>query len=310
MPRFSVTIPAYKIKFLKETIKSVLDQSYEEFELIVVDDCSPENLKSVVDLFPDERIRYYRNEKNCGAVDVVDNWNICLKYCKGDYVICTGDDDRLLPCCLEEYSKLIDKYPDLNVYHAWTQIIDEKGNVTKVLEPRPEWESVFAMTYYRWTKRRQFIGDFCYRTEHLRENGGYYKLPLAWMSDDITAARAAMEKGVANTLVPCFEYRISSVTISKSTSLTEIKLNASIKGHRWYQDFLSRVNTSELTETDKWFCNTALSIIKKTRERRMLGEIVNDIKSKPLRFFVWLNRCSNFEISKRSYLKRVCQQIL
>ena len=99
--KISVTIPAYKGKFLEEAIISVINQSWQEWELIIVDDCSPEDLASIVKPYlSDRRIRYYRNEKNCGVYDVVDNWNICLGYCTGDYVLCMGDDDRLLPCCM------------------------------------------------------------------------------------------------------------------------------------------------------------------------------------------------------------------
>lgn len=310
MPRFSVTIPAYKIKFLKEAINSVLNQSYKDFELIIVDDCSPEDLRSVVEQFSDYRIRYYRNDSNCGAVDVVDNWNICLNYCTGKYVICIGDDDRLLPCCLEEYSKLIEKYPSLNVYHAWTQIIDENGTVSKVLEPRPEWESMYAMTYYRWTKRRQFVGDFCYELDHLRENGGFYKLPLAWMSDDITASRAAIEMGVANTQVPCFEYRISSVTISNSTNMTEIKLQSSIDGHQWYNEYLKNVDISLLSEIDKWYYSSLLQIFNSTRQRRMIGEIIKDIQSNKFRIFHWFSCCKKYGISQNALLKKLLLSVL
>ena len=110
---FTIAIPAYKSKFLREAIKSCLSQTYSNFELLIVDDASPEGLKSVVDSYCDGRIRFYRNEKNCGAVDVVDNWNICLSYTNGDYVICMGDDDILLPNCLEEYAQLLEKYPSL-----------------------------------------------------------------------------------------------------------------------------------------------------------------------------------------------------
>ena len=113
--KFSVTIPAYKAKFLKEAIVSALSQPYKNFELIIVDDDSPENLKAIVDSFSDTRIRYYRNLQNCGAVNVVDNWNICLSYCTGEYVICMGDDDRLLPNCLNEYFGLIVSYWFLDV---------------------------------------------------------------------------------------------------------------------------------------------------------------------------------------------------
>ena len=123
--KFSVTIPAYKAQFLNEAIKSVVSQTYAEWDLVIVDDCSPESLQTIVKPYlTDSRIRYYRNEKNCGAINVVDNWNICLSYCTGDYVICMGDDDRLLPTCLADYKTLIERYPNLNVYHTRTEIIN------------------------------------------------------------------------------------------------------------------------------------------------------------------------------------------
>lgn len=56
--KFSITIPAYKQKYLYEAIESCLVQSYKDFELIVVDDASPEDLKSIVDMFSDPRLRY------------------------------------------------------------------------------------------------------------------------------------------------------------------------------------------------------------------------------------------------------------
>lgn len=215
--KFSITIPAYKQKYLYEAIESCLAQTFKDFELIIVDDASPEDLKSVVDRCQDSRIRYYRNEKNCGALHVVDNWNICLGYTKGDYVICMGDDDRLLPNCLEEYSKLIDKYPDLDIYHGMTEIIDENGNVTNMQEARPEREGMYSMISGRLRNSRlQYIGDWLFKRTTLEQLNGYVNMPMAWGSDDLTAYTIAKNKGVANTQIPVFQYRISSLTISNS----------------------------------------------------------------------------------------------
>lgn len=215
--KFSITIPAYKQRYLYEAIESCLAQTYKDFELIIVDDASPEDLKSVVDRFQDSRIRYYRNEKNCGALHVVDNWNICLGYTKGDYVICMGDDDRLLPNSLEEYSKLIDKYPDLDIYHGMTEIIDENGNVTNMQEARPEREGMYSMISGRLRNSRlQYIGDWLFKRTALEQLNGYVNMPMAWGSDDLTAYTIAKNKGVANTQIPVFQYRISSLTISNS----------------------------------------------------------------------------------------------
>lgn len=235
----SVTIPAYKTAFLREAIASVCAQIYDDWELIIVDDASPEDIKSVVDQFKDKRIRYYRNEKNCGAVDVVDNWNICLNYCRGEYVICMGDDDMLPQEALMEYSRLMTKYPGLNVYHALTEVVNERGEVIARQRQRPEFQTAEELILHRWSGDIQFIGDFCYSVSHLKEMGGYYKLPLAWASDDITAVRAAEATGIANTQKACFLYRenVQSITSSRNNGL---KLEAKACERRWYLNFFQR----------------------------------------------------------------------
>lgn len=234
----SIVIPAFKAQYLHEAIASCLAQTYSNFELIVVNDCSPENLEMIVTNFEDSRIRYYCNAANCGALNVVDNWNICLGYCKGDYVICMGDDDRLKPCCLEEYIKLIEKYPGLGVYHAWTELIDEKSNYFDIQEPRPEYENVYSLLWNRWMVRdKQYIGDFLFDVANLRRNGGFFKLPLAWASDDISAVIAAAKGGIANTQAICFQYRVNPYSITNSGNF-DIKVDSIVQERAWYENFL------------------------------------------------------------------------
>ena len=132
--KFSITIPAYKAKYLNECIDSILAQTYKDFELVIVNDASPEDLDSIVNLYNDCRIRYYVNEKNCGAINVVDNWNKCLAYANGEFIICMGDDDKLMPNCLEEYAKIIAKNPNLDVFHGRVLRIDDDSNVIDILE--------------------------------------------------------------------------------------------------------------------------------------------------------------------------------
>ena len=216
---FSVLIPAYKSRYLKEAIESVLAQTYQYWELIIVDDNSPNDLWKIVQEFKDNRISYYRNERSFGACDVVYNWNKCLSYAKGDYVICMGDDDCLLPCCLDEYVKLINKYPALNVYHAKTQLIDEDSNMFFFQESRPEYETAYSMLYNLWFyKRIQFIGDFLFKKDWLINNDGFCYFPYAFSSDWVTAFSAACNKGIANGQEFMFQYRVSRYSISTSES--------------------------------------------------------------------------------------------
>lgn len=296
--KFSILIPAFKQKYLHEAIASCLSQTYNDFEVIVVDDASPEDLKSVIDDFHDSRIKFYRNKNNCGAVNVVDNWNICLSYAHGDYVICMGDDDMLMPHCLEEYVKLFEKYPNLGVYHAWTELIDEFSNMFELQAPRQEWESVYSLIWNRWNGRlNQFIGDFCFDTKLLRQDGCFYKLPLAWGSDDISAVRAALKGGVANTQKVCFRYRVNSNTIS-NTGNNEIKIEAILQERTWYQELIAKVLDKPHNENDEKFCHCIKLSMPQYYAKKIRNTLAEDISQNPLHIFKWLSQTNRLGISK------------
>ena len=64
----SIIMPSWNTgKFIKESIQSVINQTYTNWELIIVDDCSNDNTDKIVDLFNDKRIRYFKNTRNIGA---------------------------------------------------------------------------------------------------------------------------------------------------------------------------------------------------------------------------------------------------
>lgn len=294
MIKYSIGIPAYKSTFLKECIDSILANAYTEFELIIVNDASPEDLETIVFSYKDERIRYYKNEKNCGAVNVVDNWNKCLNYAKGEYFICMGDDDMLYSTCLEEYNALIEQYPQLNVFHGRTVLINEESHVSAVLDGRPIYESVYSLMWHRWNGRRQFIGDFLFRTTALKKEGGFYKLPLAWGSDDITAYLLATEHGIANTDAPVFKYRVNAQTISK-TGNVDIKLEAIQQEKRWTVEFLA--NTNQGNSIDTLYVKMLQNELEKRFAKKRILQIASDISSSYFRFFYWLNCRRKHELS-------------
>lgn len=300
MPKFSITIPAYKSKYIAESIHSCLCQSYEDYELIIVDDHSPEDLFSIISQFKDERIKYYRNEENCGAINVVDNWNKCLEYAQGEFIICMGDDDRLLPDCLSLYKELIEKYPDLNVYHAWTQIIDENSTVIEIQESRPEWESALAAQFYRWDHRwKQYIGDFCFRTAALRKEGGFYKLPLAWGSDDITVFRAAMYKGIANTQEFGFQYRKNAQTITNSGN-QKAKAEAHIQEWNWYEKILNDYSCQ--SPNDVLLLKLLQSRMKSHYSAKILDMMEEEMNYSVRNVCYWMKNSERFRFSKREVM--------
>lgn len=97
-PLLSVAIPAYRgARHLPDAIDSVLAQSFGDFELIIVDDHSPDDTADIVARYRDPRIRYLRNENNLGAQG---NWNRCLDEARGTYFKLLPQDDVLMRDCL------------------------------------------------------------------------------------------------------------------------------------------------------------------------------------------------------------------
>ena len=129
MHKYSFVLPAYKARFFREAIDSILAQTYKDFELIIVNDASPEDLDSIVNSYNDSRIRYYVNEQNIGGKDLVSQWNHCLEYAKGEYIILASDDDVYFPQYIEKMVALVQKYPEVNVFRPRVQRIDEKGEI-------------------------------------------------------------------------------------------------------------------------------------------------------------------------------------
>lgn len=296
--KISILVPAYKATYFKECIDSIIEQSYPDWELIILNDCSPENLDTIMKHYHDDRIKYYKNSTNVGALDVVNNWNKCLSYASGDYVICMGDDDKLKTTCLEEYVRLIKQYPNRYLYHAWTEIIDENSNVIALQEPRPIEESAYSLLYYRWHGRKQYIGDFLFETTFLKSNGGFYYMPMAWWSDDISACIAASKNGVVNSQIPLFQYRVNSRTLSNTGNVV-LKLKASEMFKNWVKDFLECEAT---TAVDRVLRKNLIEEFNEFFFKEKLYKISEDIINNGCsRFLFWLNRNIKYKLTIKSW---------
>ena len=291
--KFSILIPAYKRRFLKDCIDSILCQTYKDFELVIVNDASPEDLDSVIKTFNDERIRYFVNEKNCGAVKVVDNWNKCLEYSHGDFVICMGDDDKLDAHALETYNKYIEKYPSVDVFHTPSVIIDEDGRDISVTMKRAEYESAFSYIRHRLYGEDQYIGDYCFKRSKLDEIGGFVMIPLAWGSDDLTALYCADKNGMVNLDTPVFKYRTNNSTITNTGSI-RIKMEAFAVMEKKVSEFLyTNKGDTELERLER------VAVLRKLENHWFLEKsltLSEDLKGNCFRAFRWLFNRKNYNL--------------
>lgn len=293
--KFTIAIPAYKATYLKECINSVLAQTFSDFELIIVNDASPEDIDFVVSAFSSDHIKYYKNESNFGACHVVDNWNKCLSYANGDFFILLGDDDKMCSEYLYEFSHLIQKFPDFNIYNCRTIIIDEESYPVALTEPRPEFESVYDSILQRiMGKRNFFISDYVYRTAVLRKNGGFFKLPLAWASDDITCFIATGTLGIIHTSKPLFMYRRNSQTISTNGNV-DMKMDAILSEENWLRSFCEKAATSSL---DELLRKNIADELKKYIQKKKIQTICGTIPSnKVFYFFRWFCKRKRYKLS-------------
>lgn len=225
--KYTFLMPAYKVAYLKDAIDSILSQSYPNFRLVVSDDCSPENLFSVINLYDDERITYYRNEQNIGGRSLIEHWNLMLSYADSDYVILAPDDDIYNPLFLEEIDKLVKTYPTVNVLKARVQKIDENGDVIQRDRIYEEYVSQIENLFHQaLPDHMSGIGNYVFKTSALKAMGGFVDYPLAWWSDVMTNLRLS-EKGMAITKDILFTMRMSGISITtRKGNLGEIRRKA------------------------------------------------------------------------------------
>jgi glycosyltransferase involved in cell wall biosynthesis len=305
--KFTIGIPAYKAAFLKECIESILAQTCQDFELIVVNDASPEDIEGVVAQFDSNKISYYKNEKNFGAENVVDNWNKCLSYANGEYFILMGDDDKMYPDYLEEFSRLIQKFPECGVYHCRATIIDEHSVPVQLTEPRPEFESVYDTILQRIEgKRLFFISDYIYRTSTLKSNNGFYKLPLAWGSDDISCYIAATKNGIAHTNKPVFMYRRSRQTISSGGNIY-LKMDSTLAEEKWLQQF---IEDEPEQASDQILRRSIASQIRVYTQKKKIRTIYSSDDANPVSLFLtWFNKRKKYNLSIDELLYAVLMKV-
>lgn len=124
-PLASVCIPAYNnAAYIKETIDSVLSQTYSNLELVICDDKSTDDTVKVIEKIKDDRIKLYKNEKNLGMAG---NWNNCLFKCSGEFIKLICADDMLAKDCLAKEVKALTDHPSAVLAESDTKLFDLNG---------------------------------------------------------------------------------------------------------------------------------------------------------------------------------------
>lgn len=235
MKLLSFILPAYKSKFLKQAIESILAQSYTAFELVIINDASPDNIEEIVLSFDDSRIKYFRNDENLGGESLVKQWNHCLQFAQGEYMVLAADDDLYHSDFLKVCVDLADKYPDVDLIRSGAKQIDENNHLIGIDGIIPEYCSKYQYVYH-WLQATAFtcIGNYMFKTAVMKEKK-FIDFPCAFGSDTASTIYMA-ENGVVSTAEMFFSFRVSTIHLSSDKGRLKEKLEANTLLFKWLRN--------------------------------------------------------------------------
>lgn len=258
----SIAIPAYKKTYLAEAIESALGQTYQNIELIIVNDHSPYDLDSVVSQYDDKRIRYYKNKINLGKRSIVHNWNKCLDYARGEFFVLLCDDDVMSPNFVSDMLKLASDYHDCNVFHARKWEMDERNGVLSETSAWPEFESHYDFVKHYFDGDRRFtISEFLYRTPIVKQLK-YKVFPVGFFSDDASMIMFTKEGGIVSSQQALMTFRFSNEHITSNGNYNIGKARAMRQFLKWAKKEPSCKPYIE--EKEKWELNNAIQFFIQT----------------------------------------------
>jgi glycosyltransferase involved in cell wall biosynthesis len=163
-PKISVCIPSYNHeKYIGKTIESILNQTYENFEIIISDDNSKDNSENIIKSYKDQRITFYKNNNNIGP-GLNPNKLIELSSC--DYILMISSDDMLREDALEIFLKEIEIVNGADVLFCYCQTIDENDN---------EIDSYNMMVANQKRDRNKLLNELFYEQNFLMGTGVFVK---------------------------------------------------------------------------------------------------------------------------------------
>lgn len=211
MPYFSIVIPLYnKEKYVANTLRSILSQTFADYEIIIIDDCSTDQSLAVVQGFENERVRIISHNKNKGLSAAR---NTGIRHAQSQYITFLDADDTWKPLFLKKIAELISKFPEAGIFATGYEEIHSQDLALEVHKNLAFKEGEMAIVPDFFTANsHQPI--FCYSCVAIKkevfENAGYFDESISLGEDVDFNIRANLRYSLAYYNGVCASYTIVS----------------------------------------------------------------------------------------------------
>lgn len=207
MKKVSIVLPTYNGEtFIRESIESVINQTYQNWELIIVNDCSTDKTPEIINEYAqrDSRIKVYNNEVN---KKLPASLNVGFSHATGEYYTWTSDDNMFKPNAIEVLVKYLDENPDVDLVSSKYDVIDEKGNFVKLFDKNNK------RTVLKLVRGPNVGASFMYKKE-ISEKVGGYDTELFCAEDYDFWCKVAVAGNILYTNESLYKYRVNSQSLT------------------------------------------------------------------------------------------------
>lgn len=274
----AIVIPAYKASFLQAALESIAKQTCMKFTLYIGDDCSPYDLKSIVELYK-ERIDlvYHRFDFNLGGKDLVAQWTRCVDMTQGEpYIWLFSDDDIMEDNCVDAFYTTLKLSGNKDLFHFNVKVIDDEGKVTRVPAAYPN--KLDNLSFYAGKIRGKYMSlvvENIFSRSVYEKYGGFQKFDLAWGSDTATWIKFSEDDCFENILGAYVFWRSGTQNISPDLSapIAMRKLFAIVDCYNWIFKYFKLKGKNCWLENIRGFISRAI-LFGKYVDRQKLFECV------------------------------------
>jgi len=220
-PRFTIVLPVRNgANFVAAAIESVLSQTYDQFELSILENGSTDDTPAIVQAYRGPRVTVYPSSQ---PLTMEHNWRRILDLPLAEFMTILGHDDLLYAGFLQEIVQLVKGYPEASLYQTHFDLIDEHGRHLRACKPVPIQESAEGFLQARHRGERDVFGTgYVMRSEHFRAVGGVPAFPRLIYADDALLYRLARISSKVCSLRSLFAYRWHRRSASRDVELADL----------------------------------------------------------------------------------------